>query len=98
MYNYVCNYKNCRYPSIFNKYCTKHYNIFFNNKALIIQKNYKRYKNNKIIKKVKNHISMREINKPISVLLSLTSKITNNSELINSRIITGATIKSILLV
>tara|TARA_Y100000389_G_scaffold159146_1_gene160844 strand:- start:1735 stop:2331 length:597 start_codon:yes stop_codon:yes gene_type:complete len=49
MYNYVCNYKNCKYPSIFNKYCRKHYNIFFNIKALIIQKNYRRYKNNKII-------------------------------------------------
>ena len=48
-YNHVCNYKNCKYPSIFNKYCTKHYNIFFNNNALTIQKNYRRYKNNKII-------------------------------------------------
>ena len=48
-YNHVCNYKNCKYPSIFNKYCTKHYTIFFNNNALTIQKNYRRYKNNKII-------------------------------------------------
>ena len=47
MYLYVCNYKKCTHPSIFNKYCRKHYNIFFNKYALTIQKNYRRYKINK---------------------------------------------------
>jgi hypothetical protein len=51
-YCYVCNYKNCINKSIFSKYCIKHYNIFYNKYAVIIQKNYLRYKNNKKLKNI----------------------------------------------
>ena len=47
LFNCVCNYKNCMKPSIYKKYCTKHYTYFFNKNALIIQKNYKKYITNK---------------------------------------------------
>lgn len=51
-YCYVCNYRNCINKSIFSKYCIKHYNIFYNKYAVIIQKNYLRYKNNKKLKNI----------------------------------------------
>lgn len=50
MYLFVCNYKNCCNKQIFFKYCKKHYKIFYNKYALIIQKNYLRYKTNKKLK------------------------------------------------
>jgi hypothetical protein len=51
-YLYVCNYKHCNNPSIYCKYCKKHYNIFLNKYAVIIQKNYISYKTRKKIKNI----------------------------------------------